>query len=160
ALVDEYYDASGGDPRRIRLLSKQILDLVRDIGLDSDAGIARSDGETAALQKLDAYLCDLKEMQIRDGLHVFGVSPEGRLLTDLTVALARVPRGLGEGGEASLQRAIAADALVVAPPSGLPAISPTGGELGRWHASATVGAHEFGDAVPPSISTLVGEMAG
>ena len=49
-------------------------------------------------------------MQIRDGLHVFGVSPEGRLLTDLTVALARVPRGLGEGGDASLQRAIAADA--------------------------------------------------
>ncbi|QRI65329.1 cobaltochelatase subunit CobN [Shinella sp. PSBB067] len=111
ALVDEYYEASGGDPRRIKLLSKQILDLVRDIGLDRDAGIAKSDGEEAALQKLDAYLCDLKEMQIRDGLHVFGVSPEGRLLTDLTVALARVPRGLGEGGEASLQRAIAADGL-------------------------------------------------
>lgn len=111
ALVDEYYDASGGDPRRIKLLTKQILDLVRDIGLDSDAGIAKSDGEETALQKLDAYLCDLKEMQIRDGLHVFGVSPEGRLLTDLTLALARVPRGLGEGGEASLQRAIAADAL-------------------------------------------------
>ena len=111
ALVDEYYDASGGDPRRIKLLSKQILDLVRDIGLDRDAGIARTDGEAAALQKLDAYLCDLKEMQIRDGLHVFGVSPEGRLLTDLTLALARVPRGLGEGGEASLQRAIAADAF-------------------------------------------------
>lgn len=111
ALVDEYYDASGGDPRRIRLLSKQILDLVRDIGLDQDAGIAKSDGEETALQKLDAYLCDLKEMQIRDGLHVFGVSPSGRLLTDLTLALARVPRGLGEGGDASLQRAIAADAL-------------------------------------------------
>ncbi|MDR6756453.1 cobaltochelatase CobN [Mycoplana sp. BE70] len=111
ALVDEYYDASGGDPRRIKLLSKQILDLVRDIGLDQDAGIAKSDGEEAALQKLDAYLCDLKEMQIRDGLHVFGVSPSGRLLTDLTLALARVPRGLGEGGDASLQRAIAADAF-------------------------------------------------
>ncbi|MFB2607515.1 cobaltochelatase subunit CobN, partial [Rhizobium phaseoli] len=68
-----------------------------------------SEGE--ALKKLDAYLCDLKEMQIRDGLHVFGVSPEGRLLTDLTVALARVPRGLGEGADASLQRAIAGDVL-------------------------------------------------
>ncbi|MCF3640880.1 cobaltochelatase subunit CobN [Rhizobium sp. TRM95111] len=123
ALVDEYYEASGGDPRRIRLLSKQILDLVRDTGLDSDAGIARTDGEAAALQKLDAYLCDLKEMQIRDGLHVFGVSPEGRLLTDLTVALARVPRGLGEGGEASLQRAIAADALLF-PLAGAAAFDP------------------------------------
>jgi cobaltochelatase CobN len=111
ALVDEYYEASGGDPRRIRLLRKQILDLVADIGLDADAGIAKGESEDSALQKLDAYLCDLKEMQIRDGLHIFGVSPQGRLLTDLTVALARVPRGLGEGGDRSLQRAIAADAL-------------------------------------------------
>ncbi len=111
ALVDEYYEASGGDPRRIRLLRKQILDLVADIGLDQDAGIAKGEGEDEALRKLDAYLCDLKEMQIRDGLHIFGVSPTGRLLTDLTVALARVPRGLGEGGDQSLQRAIARDAF-------------------------------------------------
>jgi cobaltochelatase CobN len=111
ALVDEYYEASGGDPRRVRLLRKQILDLVADIGLDQDAGIAKGEGEDEALRKLDAYLCDLKEMQIRDGLHIFGVSPSGRLLTDLTVALARVPRGLGKGGDQSLQRAIALDAL-------------------------------------------------
>jgi cobaltochelatase CobN len=110
ALVDEYYEASGSDPRRIRLLRKQILHLVADIGLDQDAGIAKDEGEDSALKKLDAYLCDLKELQIRDGLHIFGVSPEGRLLTDLTVALARVPRGLGEGGDMSLQRAIAGDA--------------------------------------------------
>lgn len=109
ALVDEYYEAAGGDPRRLRLLSRQILDLVRDIGLDHDAGIEKGDSENRALEKLDAYLCDLKEMQIRDGLHVFGLAPEGRLLTDLTVALARVPRGLGEGGDQSLQRAIAVD---------------------------------------------------
>ncbi len=109
ALVDEYYEAAGGDPRRLRLLSRQILDLVRDIGLDHDAGIEKGDSENQALEKLDAYLCDLKEMQIRDGLHIFGLAPEGRLLTDLTVALARVPRGLGEGGDQSLQRAIAVD---------------------------------------------------
>ncbi|OCO99014.1 cobaltochelatase subunit CobN [Ensifer sp. LC14] len=119
ALVDEYYDAAGGDPRRLRLLSRQILDLVRDIGLDSDAGIDNGDSDDKALEKLDAYLCDLKEMQIRDGLHIFGVAPEGRLLTDLTVALARVPRGLGEGGDQSLQRAIAADAGVCSA-AGLP----------------------------------------
>ncbi|KQU86173.1 MULTISPECIES: cobaltochelatase subunit CobN [Ensifer] len=110
ALVDEYYDAAGGDPRRLRLLSRQILDLVRDIGLDHDAGIDKGDSDDKALEKLDAYLCDLKEMQIRDGLHIFGVAPEGRLLTDLTVALARVPRSLGEGADQSLQRAMAADA--------------------------------------------------
>ncbi|THK37158.1 cobaltochelatase subunit CobN [Ensifer sp. MPMI2T] len=121
ALVDEYYEAAGGDPRRLRLLSRQILDLVRDIGLDHDAGIEKADSDDKALEKLDAYLCDLKEMQIRDGLHIFGVAPEGRLLTDLTVALARVPRGLGEGGDQSLQRAIAADlGLGGAPPQSQP----------------------------------------
>ncbi|MQW85577.1 cobaltochelatase subunit CobN [Sinorhizobium saheli] len=134
ALVDEYYEAAGGDPRRLKLLSRQILDLVRDIGLDHDAGIDRGDSDDKALEKLDAYLCDLKEMQIRDGLHVFGVAPEGRLLNDLTVALARVPRGLGEGGDQSLQRAIAADMGLGRPgqmtPSALPGISPTRGEAG------------------------------
>ncbi len=109
ALVDEYYEAAGGDPRRLRLLNRQILDLVRDIGLDQDAGIADDDANDLALQKLDAYLCDLKEMQIRDGLHIFGQSPEGRLRHDLLAALARVPRGVGDGADASLQRAIAED---------------------------------------------------
>ncbi|MCI5076245.1 cobaltochelatase subunit CobN [Oricola sp.] len=108
-MVDEYYEAAGGDPRRLKLLKTRILELVRDIGLDQDAGIARGDEADAALEKLDAYLCELKEMQIRDGLHVFGRAPEGRLLADLVTALARVPRGLGDGADASLQRAIADD---------------------------------------------------
>ncbi|MBY5640412.1 cobaltochelatase subunit CobN [Rhizobium leguminosarum] len=173
ALVDEYYEASGGDPRRIRLLSRQILDLVTDIGLDRDAGIAKGESEGEALKKLDAYLCDLKEMQIRDGLHVFGVSPEGRLLTDLTVALARVPRGLGEGGDASLQRAIAADAglgggMRGIPPSVLPNISPTRGEIGKSlglpekepFEDAAPSTHEIERGLSCSISPLVGEMSG
>ena len=108
ALVDEYYEASGHDPRRLKLLKGQILDLVRDIGLDADAGIVAGDDDDLALEKLDAWLCDLKEMQIRDGLHIFGKSPEGGLLTDLTVALARIKRGEAPG-EDSLQRAIARD---------------------------------------------------
>ncbi|CAN7348277.1 cobaltochelatase subunit CobN [Pararhizobium sp. LjRoot235] len=146
ALVDEYYDAAGGDPRRLRLLSKQILDLVRDIGLDQDAGIARADAEDKALEKLDAYLCDLKELQIRDGLHVFGVAPEGRLLTDLTVALARVPRGQGEGGDQSLQRAIAADAGLARAAS----ISPLEGEMSDRTEGGKASANSDA-AVPPSV---------
>jgi cobaltochelatase CobN len=170
ALVDEYYEASGGDPRRIRLLGKQILELVADIGLDQDAGIAKGESESEALKKLDAYLCDLKEMQIRDGLHVFGVSPEGRLLTDLTVALARVPRGLGEGGDRSLQRAIAGDVFGSGgdavgslaggvPPSVLPDISPTGGEIDSWSAPQPNNERGASGQAQP-ISPPVGEMPG
>ncbi len=109
ALVDEYYEASGVDPRRLDLLRGEIRALTATAGIDEDAGLIAADDEDEALAKLDAYLCDLKEAQIRDGLHIFGGSPEGRLETDLLVALARVPRGKGKGADASLIRALAKD---------------------------------------------------
>jgi cobaltochelatase CobN len=46
------------------------------------------------LPRLDTYLCDLKESQIRDGLHVFGESPTGRLRIDTLLAL-RIPVAMG-----------------------------------------------------------------
>ncbi|RYH11644.1 cobaltochelatase subunit CobN [Tropicimonas sp. IMCC6043] len=109
ALVDEYYQAAGLDPRRIGYLRDEILSLMEATGLAVDAGVRDGDDSDSRLQKLDAYLCELKESQIRDGLHVFGQAPEGRLATDLLVALTRVPRGRGEGRDASLLRALAAD---------------------------------------------------
>ncbi|MGH6907565.1 MAG: cobaltochelatase subunit CobN, partial [Aestuariivirga sp.] len=107
ALVDEYYLASGLDRRRLAALKKNILDLTRHNKLDLDAGFTGEDDSD--LLKLDAFLCDLKEAQIRDGLHILGASPEGQLETELLVALTRVPRGLGEGGDQSLIRALAFD---------------------------------------------------
>ncbi|ORE96483.1 cobaltochelatase subunit CobN [Stappia sp. 22II-S9-Z10] len=107
ALVDEYYDASGSDPRRTRHLSREILDLAASSGLAADIGLAGL-AEVDALERLDAWLCELKELQIRDGLHIFGQSPTGRLRRDLIAALARPPRGEAPG-DASLTRALAAD---------------------------------------------------
>lgn len=109
ALVDEYYDASGSDPRRLKLIARQIFDQVELSGVGEDLGLQPAMLEADRLAKLDAWLCDLKEMQIRDGLHVFGRAPDGRLLHDLATALVRVPRGSGEGADKSLQRAIAED---------------------------------------------------
>ncbi|MDP4797030.1 MAG: cobaltochelatase subunit CobN, partial [Rhodospirillales bacterium] len=100
---------AGVDPRRLRVLTENILTLCRATGIDEDIGISVDENEDDALAKLDGYLCELKELQIRDGLHVFGKSPEGRLLDDLLVALMRVPRGAGAGIDASLHRAMAAD---------------------------------------------------
>ncbi|MEH6630393.1 MAG: cobaltochelatase subunit CobN [Halopseudomonas aestusnigri] len=108
-LCDEYYEAAGVDPRRLKVLRDEILKLTQRIGLDKDCGIIEEDNEDAALSKLDNYLCELKEMQIRDGLHIFGLAPEGRLLDDLLVALTRLPRGDGKGGNASLIRSLAKD---------------------------------------------------
>lgn len=108
ALVDEYYEAAGVDPRRIDYLRREILSLSSATGLDKDVGLTGDDDETD-LAKLDAYLCELKEAQIRDGLHIFGQSPEGAQERDLAIALLRVPRGEGKSSEASLIRALAVD---------------------------------------------------
>ncbi|WP_374619882.1 cobaltochelatase subunit CobN [Devosia sp.] len=106
ALLDEYYAASGMDRRRLAGLRRRILDFARDARLDRDIGLVPDQAES--LRRIDTFLCDLKEAQIRDGLHIFGQSPTGRLERDLVVALARVPRGPG-AGEASLIRALADD---------------------------------------------------
>ena len=111
ALVDEYYEAANVDPRRLKVLGTQIVELVRTTGLDKDLGFATDadPSEADALARLDGYLCELKELQIRDGLHVFGQSPKGGLRTGLLAALARLPRGGGTGADASLTRSLADD---------------------------------------------------
>ena len=107
ALVDEYYEAAGVDQRRIDHLRSEILSLSDVTGLAKDA--AFTGDQDTDLAKLDAYLCELKEAQIRDGLHIFGQSPTGQQETDLAIALARIPRRDGTGPDASLLRALATD---------------------------------------------------
>ncbi|MCK5547197.1 MAG: cobaltochelatase subunit CobN, partial [Rhodospirillaceae bacterium] len=93
ALVDEYFEASGTDPRRTKILKRDILELTHVTGLAEDCKMGADENDDAKLQKLDSYLCELKEMQIRDGLHIFGQSPKAEQLDALLVALVRVPRG-------------------------------------------------------------------
>lgn len=109
-LADEYYEAQLLDRRRALALQDEILALVRATALDRELDLeetALKDADTW-LPRLDTYLCDLKESQIRDGLHVFGESPAGQLRLDTLAALLRAPRGSGEGADASLPRALAA----------------------------------------------------
>ncbi|TNC74819.1 cobaltochelatase subunit CobN [Rubellimicrobium roseum] len=100
-LLDELAQAQSTDPRRADHLRREIVTTAQATGIAADLGLS-DDGD---LQRLDAWLCDLKEAQIRDGLHVFGLSPEGPLARDLALALARVPRG----DRPSLLRALAQD---------------------------------------------------
>ncbi|MFI8381083.1 cobaltochelatase subunit CobN [Pseudomonas sp. NPDC079086] len=108
-LADEYYEASQLDLRRAAELRGEILLKVREASLDRELGLQLNEDPNSWLPQLDAYLCDLKESQIRDGLHVFGESPAGSLRRDTLLALLRIPRGDGQGGNASLLRALASD---------------------------------------------------
>ncbi len=103
-LVDEYYEASGIDPKRTKLIKSNIAALVEETRLNVDLGIQTDDVEELLL-KLDGYLCELKEAQIRDGLHILGKAPEGDQLLDLLIALHRVPAG----GQQGITQALAND---------------------------------------------------
>ena len=76
ALFDEYAEAEGLDRRRADLLAGAILDKARASGLAAECGVGDAQEPRLALSKLDAWLCDLKEARIGDGLHVFGTSQE------------------------------------------------------------------------------------
>jgi len=107
-LIDEFAGAQLTDPPRAAKLAKSALDLACLHGFDQDLGFdARADPE-AALTSLDEHLCDLKELQIRDGLHTLGQSPVAGLRSETLVSLVRVPRGSADG-ETSILRALAAD---------------------------------------------------
>src|SRR5438105_4231538 len=107
-LIDEYYEALRGDPRRVALLAAAILERSRIAGIDRDCGIAAGEDRAEALKKLDGFLCELKDLQIRDGLHVFGESPAAERLDELLLAIARARRGSAPQDE-SLIRTLAAD---------------------------------------------------
>ncbi|AJQ92176.1 cobaltochelatase subunit CobN [Gynuella sunshinyii] len=94
ALVDEYYQAAGMDRRREDWLREAIFELARSSGVAQELNPTADDDETL-LDELDTYLCDIKESQIRHGLHRLGQLPEPEKLIDTLVALLRLPRGDG-----------------------------------------------------------------
>jgi cobaltochelatase CobN len=108
-LVDEYAMATDLDPKRAAVIAEDILSLARAQQIDADVNVTRDTPTGEALRALDAHLCDLKEMQIRDGLHIFGRVPEDAQRNDLLVSIARLPRSDIKPQDASLHRALAAD---------------------------------------------------
>ncbi|MGD9398167.1 MAG: cobaltochelatase subunit CobN [Methyloceanibacter sp.] len=74
-LVDEYAIADGLDTRRRDRLAGLIVDKAIETGLAAEAGLAQGECKQEALQKIDTWLCDLKDLAVKDGLHVFGRLP-------------------------------------------------------------------------------------
>lgn len=74
-LVDEYAQADGLDRRRRERLVRLILDKAERTGLAGEARVRRDDRPDDALRRIDAWLCDLKDLAVKDGLHVYGRGP-------------------------------------------------------------------------------------
>ncbi|WP_038382098.1 cobaltochelatase subunit CobN, partial [Bradyrhizobium elkanii] len=71
-LLDEYSTADGLDPARRQRLIAAIREEARIAGLEDDLGLATSVSAAEAIPQIDRFVCDLKESQFGDGLHVFG----------------------------------------------------------------------------------------
>ena len=71
-LVDEYAQADGLDRRRRERLAGLIVETARCSGLAREAGVDGAADADAVLRGLDAWLCDLKDFAVKDGLHVYG----------------------------------------------------------------------------------------
>ncbi|HEV7480466.1 MAG TPA: cobaltochelatase subunit CobN, partial [Roseiarcus sp.] len=123
-LYDEFAEAQALDPRRARAIAALILEQGRDSGLLKECAADDKPPEEA-LVALDAWLCDMKEMRIGDGLHVFGRSPDG-------AAGFALPSPTGEGsGVRDSRRAIHASVTNPHPADLVGYLLPEGEGLGE-----------------------------
>ncbi|MBN9257150.1 MULTISPECIES: cobaltochelatase subunit CobN [unclassified Mesorhizobium] len=124
-LVDEYAQADGLDRRRRDRLAGLIVETATRTGLAMEAGVTGTDAPDEALRRIDAWLCDLKDFAIKDGLHIYGRA------TETEIDPSRLQ-------SAASEKAALLDALdgrhVTAGPAGAPArgradVLPTGRNL-------------------------------
>ena len=76
-LLDEYSTADGLDPARRDRLIRAIRDEARGRGVEDDLGIPENASPAEAITRIDRFVCDIKESQYGDGLHVFGTGQCG-----------------------------------------------------------------------------------
>jgi len=74
-LLDEYAQADGLDRRRRERLATLIVETAQRTGLAREAGVGTAVAPDEALRRIDAWLCDLKDLAVKDGLHIYGRTP-------------------------------------------------------------------------------------
>ena len=91
-LLDEHSQIAAMDPAKLPAIRAQIWTLLQAAKLDHDLGLQDRphDAEFDELiLHVDGWLCEIKDAQIRDGLHVLGVAPEGEARINLVLAMLR-----------------------------------------------------------------------
>jgi cobaltochelatase CobN len=152
-LVDEYAQADGLDRRRRERLATLIVETAQRTGLAREAGVGAAFAPDEALRRIDAWLCDLKDLAIKDGLHIYGRTPAGTddplwrtsAAAERTALLAALDGRRVAPGPAGAPTRGRRDVLptgrnlFTADPRTLP--TPTAMELGRLAADEIVRAH-------------------
>jgi len=74
-LLDEFSNADGLDPRRRDRLQADIRAEAAAAGVEADLGLDSASSLAEAITRIDRFVCDVKESQFGDGLHIFGRVP-------------------------------------------------------------------------------------
>ena len=152
-LLDEYAQADGLDRRRRERLTTLIVETAQRTGLAREVGLGATDQPGEALRRIDAWLCDLKDLAVKDGQHIYGRAPEGiddpawltSAQAECTALLAALDGRRVAAGPAGAPARGRRDVLptgrnlFTADPRTLP--TPTAMELGRLAADEIVRAH-------------------
>ena len=94
-LLDEYAQVNAMDPAKAPALRGEIWTLIQAAQLDHDLGLSAPPEDEVFdefVLHVDGWLCEIKDAQIRDGLHVLGQPPEGDELINLVMAVLRSPQ--------------------------------------------------------------------
>ncbi|WP_171054936.1 cobaltochelatase subunit CobN [Mycobacterium sp. DBP42] len=97
-LLDEHSTVSALDPGKLPAIRQQIWTLMRAAKMDHDLGLEDRPDEDSfddMLLHVDGWLCEIKDVQIRDGLHVLGQKPTGEGELDLVLAILRARQLFG-----------------------------------------------------------------
>jgi cobaltochelatase CobN len=112
-LLDEYATVQALDPAKVPTLRARIWEVVTSAELHRDLHQEAMPGEEDFddfVLHVDGYLCEIKDVQIRDGLHILGRAPEGDELVNDVLAIVRAKQVFGgvHGALPGLRRALAA----------------------------------------------------
>ena len=91
-LLDEHSNISALDPSKLPAIRQQIWTLMRAAKMDHDLGLEERPDEDVfddMLLHVDGWLCEIKDVQIRDGLHILGAAPRGDAEVELVLAMLR-----------------------------------------------------------------------
>jgi cobaltochelatase CobN len=102
-LLDEHANIAALDPGKLPAIRQQIWTLLRAAKMDHDLGLKErpeDDSFDDMLLHVDGWLCEIKDVQIRDGLHILGEKPTGDAELDLVLAILRARQLFG--GEATV----------------------------------------------------------
>ncbi len=76
-LLDEYSTADGIDPARRDRLIRAIREEAQAQGVEADLAIPPNASPAEAITRIDRFVCDIKESQYCEGLHIYGRGPQG-----------------------------------------------------------------------------------